>query len=86
MIVSYDRKADAATIYIAPKDTASASMYPCDPNEVGAIINLDFDAKGRLISIEVLNASAKLPAALLSQAEQLHPAPPATPRERALVE
>ncbi|WP_329140963.1 DUF2283 domain-containing protein [Streptomyces sp. NBC_01476] len=39
----------------------SARMYPCDPVDTDAMINLDFDEQGRLIGIEVLGASAKLP-------------------------
>ncbi|MGN8171862.1 DUF2283 domain-containing protein [Hyphomicrobiales bacterium] len=35
--------------------------YCCDPNEVDGQINLDFDSDGRLIGIEVLQASEKLP-------------------------
>jgi len=33
------------------------------------MINLDFDADGRLIGVEVLGASRRLPTALLDQAE-----------------
>jgi len=36
-------------------------MYPCDPVEVGGMINLDFDENGRLVGVEVLAASSKLP-------------------------
>jgi len=39
-------------------------MYACDPVEVGGMINLDFNAEGRLIGIEVLGASARLPSEL----------------------
>jgi uncharacterized protein YuzE len=46
-------------------------MYPCDPVEVGGMINLDFDEQGRLIGIEVLAASSKLPKYLLESAERL---------------
>jgi uncharacterized protein YuzE len=35
------------------------------------MINLDFDDQGRLIGIEVLDASSKLPKQLLSAAERL---------------
>lgn len=46
-------------------------MYACDPVGVGGMINLDFDEQGRLIGIEVLAASSKLPAYLLQSAERL---------------
>ncbi|MGW3094355.1 DUF2283 domain-containing protein [Streptomyces sp. NPDC001102] len=35
------------------------------------MINLDFDEQGRLIGIEVLAASSKLPAYMLQSAERL---------------
>ncbi|WP_149823548.1 DUF2283 domain-containing protein [Streptomyces tailanensis] len=72
--VTYDRTADAAYVYLADpqaRATASAAMYPCDPVQVGGMINLDFDEQGRLIGVEVLGASAKLPTYLLESAERL---------------
>ncbi|MGW7535766.1 DUF2283 domain-containing protein [Amycolatopsis sp. NPDC054798] len=72
--VTYDRAADAAYIYfVAPGDsdaTRSAHMYPCDPVAVGGMINLDFGDDGRLLGVEVLAASSKLPRYLLDSAEQ----------------
>ncbi len=47
----------------------AASTYSCDPAEVDGLTNLDFDASGRLLGVEVLDASRKLAAELLSQAE-----------------
>lgn len=63
MKLSYDRSVDAAYIQIAADIEAGevAKTYPCDPLEVEGEINLDFDAQGRLIGIEVLDASKKLP-------------------------
>ncbi|MBI3694243.1 MAG: DUF2283 domain-containing protein [Acidobacteria bacterium] len=74
MRITYDPSVDAAYIYLSSKIArgAVARTYPCDPSEVKAEINLDFDASGRLIGIEVLEASRKLPADLLKQAEVLH--------------
>jgi uncharacterized protein YuzE len=69
--VTYDEVANAAYIYLQPPGTRSAHMYPCDPVEVGGMINLDFDAAGRLIGLEVLDARAKLPPELLAQAEDI---------------
>jgi uncharacterized protein YuzE len=43
-------------------------MYPCDPREVDGEINLDFDSEGRLLGIEVLDASKMLPDEVLQQA------------------
>lgn len=71
--VTYDQKVNAAYVYLAdPKARPKvARMYPCDPVEVGGMINLDFDENGRLVGIEVLAASLKLPQYLLDIAERL---------------
>ena len=67
MKVTYDSSVDAAYIQLAREIAAGgvAKTHPCDPLEVGGEINLDFDAEGRLIGIEILDASKKLPAELL---------------------
>jgi uncharacterized protein YuzE len=67
MKLSYDRSVDAAYIQIAAEIDAGgvAKTYPCDPRQVGGEINLDFDAEGRLLGIEILDASKKLPPELL---------------------
>jgi uncharacterized protein YuzE len=44
-----------------------ANTYLCDPAEAGGMINLDFDSGGRLVGIEVMDASRLLPPALLSK-------------------
>ncbi|MHB9858954.1 DUF2283 domain-containing protein [Streptomyces sp. YIM S03343] len=71
--VTYDPKADAAYVYFTDPQarTNAAHMYPCDPVEVGGMINLDFDENGCLIGVEVLAASSKLPQYLLDVAERL---------------
>ncbi|MFD7283514.1 DUF2283 domain-containing protein [Streptomyces sp. NPDC059862] len=71
--VTYDKTANAAYVYFTePQVRAqSAHMYPCDPVAVDGMINLDFDEQGRLIGIEVLAASSKLPEYLLESAERL---------------
>jgi uncharacterized protein YuzE len=68
MKVSYDRSVDAAYIQFVEEIGVGgvATTYPCDPLEVRGEINLDFDAEGRLIGIEVLDASKKLPLQLLA--------------------
>jgi uncharacterized protein YuzE len=71
--VTYDKTADAAYLYLTEPQARvrSARMHPCDPVGVDAMINLDFDEQGRLIGIEVLAASSKLPKYLLQSAERL---------------
>jgi uncharacterized protein YuzE len=67
MIVAYDPDADAAYLRLAAEIVAGsvAKTYPCDSREIGGTINLDFDMKGRLIGIEVLDASRLLPPEVL---------------------
>ncbi|WP_328322506.1 DUF2283 domain-containing protein [Streptomyces sp. NBC_00388] len=71
--VTYDKTVDAAYVYLTEPQARvnSARMYPCDPVDVDAMINLDFDEHGRLIGVEVLAASSKLPEYLLQSAERL---------------
>lgn len=69
MRITYDKEADAAYIYLVPiAEGGVAQTYPCDPTKVNGTINLDFDAEGRLLGIEVLGASHKLPKAVLQRA------------------
>jgi uncharacterized protein YuzE len=68
MHIKYDATVDAAYIYLVDFITSGgvAKTYPCDPREVGGEINLDFDSEGRLLGVEVLDASKKLYASLLT--------------------
>lgn len=67
--VTYDPSVDAAYLYLVPIGPGEAKMtYGCDPEEVDGQIHLDFDKEGRLIGIEVLDASHKLPKSLLKAA------------------
>ncbi|AKC10058.1 MULTISPECIES: DUF2283 domain-containing protein [Rhizobium/Agrobacterium group] len=68
MKISYDVSVDAAYIKLKSEEDIApfGSTYCCDPNAVDGQINLDFDAEGRLIGIEILSASKKLPSYLLN--------------------
>ena len=70
MKVTYDSAIDAAYIYFVDSIAAGevAKTYPCDPREVNGQINLDFDSKGRLLGIEVLDASHYLSQSFLQTA------------------
>ena len=69
MKLTYDKGADAAYIYLADIPPGGAKKtYPCDPLKVNGMINLDFDANGVLIGVEVMDASHKLPKNLLEKA------------------
>jgi uncharacterized protein YuzE len=67
MKVTYDRSTDAAYIYMNGDIEAGgvAKTYCCDPLEVNGQINLDFDHENRLVGIEVLGASKRLPLTIL---------------------
>jgi uncharacterized protein YuzE len=69
MKIKYDDSVDAA--YISLIDEASPGTfdftYACDPEIVKNQIHLDFDTSGKLMGIEILNASQVLPANLLKQ-------------------
>jgi uncharacterized protein YuzE len=68
--VQYDPAANAAYLYLVDEiaDCGVAFTYPCDPLEVRGMINLDFNADGQLVGIEVLDAHSKLPPELLGRA------------------
>lgn len=71
MRATYDKSTNAAYIYLDDQipHAGVSKTYPCDPTEVGGMINLDFNNSGYLIDIEVLDASNKLPINLLNKAE-----------------
>ena len=70
MRITYDERVDAAYLYLKNEIPPGgvARTYPCDPVEVRGMINLDFDADGFLLGIEVMDASKTLPPELLSEA------------------
>jgi uncharacterized protein YuzE len=68
MKVTYDDDVDAAYIYLT--DIAAggvATTVPGWPDSEAFMVNLDFDGDGRLIGIEVMEASMKLPPEFLTQ-------------------
>lgn len=71
--VTYDPIANAAYVYLTDPQVSvkSARMYACDPIDVDGMINLDFDASGRLVGIEILAADSKLSKYILDNAERL---------------
>jgi uncharacterized protein YuzE len=74
MKITHDKSIDAAYIYLTDNISAGgiAKTYCCDPLEVNGQINLDFDHEGRLVGIEVLDASKRLPKVVLDES----PTPP----------
>jgi uncharacterized protein YuzE len=68
MQITYDKEADAVYIYLVEIGPGEVKKtYCCDRQQVGGLINLDFDRSNRLIGIEVLNASSKLPERFFEQ-------------------
>jgi len=72
MRMKYDAAADAAYIYVADEIEPGAAVkcVPVDPLAINGMINLDFDVEGRLLGIEVLAASKRLPPEALEAAER----------------
>lgn len=68
--ITYDENADAAYIYFEPDGEGArvAKTYACNPVEVAGVINVDFDAAGRLLGVEVLDARSRLAPDLLAAA------------------
>jgi uncharacterized protein YuzE len=66
--VEYDQEVDAAYIYLAEIEPGRvATTVPGWPGTEAFMINLDFDQEGRLLGIEVMGASSKLPTEFLSR-------------------
>lgn len=71
MMITYDKSADAVYIYLA-HTIAPGSVKrtcPCDVLETGVQVNLDFDDSGRILGIEILDASVRLPKEILTEAK-----------------
>lgn len=67
MRIVYDSFADAAHIYL--RELALGEIVktePCDVDSKEGAVILEFDAKGRLVGIEILGASRLLPAEALA--------------------
>lgn len=71
MRITFDSEADAVYIQFADEmePNGVARTYLCDPGEVGGIVDIDIDSDGRLLGMEILTASAMLPAELLEEAK-----------------
>ena len=74
MRVTYDGQANAAYIYLRPINAGEIrETHVCALETEGPArdVNLDFDSQGRLIGLEVLYASHRLPKAVIDAAEKL---------------
>ena len=67
--ITLDDEADAAYIYLADEPVLGwhvTKTVSVPTDEIGGMVNLDVDADGRIIGIEVLDARSLLPGLLLS--------------------
>ena len=72
MRITFDRGANAAYIYLAgSQDGSAVETYQVEKPHLRGMINLDFDKTGRLIGVEVINATKLLPHSLLETAERI---------------
>jgi len=72
MKITYDKKADAAYIYLAEIPPGGVSFtYSCDPIEIKGMINLDFNGDNQLIGIEIMDASRKLSKKIIESANKI---------------
>lgn len=68
MTVRYEKRFDTAYINLSAnreKDDV-ALTYTCDSEQINALINLEFDLSGRLLGLEILDASRVLPKELVN--------------------
>jgi uncharacterized protein YuzE len=70
MRVTYDGSADAAMIYLVPIGPGEVATAVVGEDEAGSV-NLDFNADGQLVGVEVLAASRSLPREVIEQAERI---------------
>ena len=66
MKITFDKEADAAYIYVTADAESVAKTI-----SLSDTFNLDLDAQGRAIGIEILEASKHVPPAALASAENL---------------
>lgn len=68
MRITYDGEVDAAYIYLREIGAGDvATTVPGWPGTEAFMVNLDFDSDGRLLGIEVMDASTKLPPEFLAR-------------------
>jgi uncharacterized protein YuzE len=69
--VTYSRAADAAFLYLRPVEPGGAVRQEIVGGVAEGNVILDFDADGRLVGIEVLDASRYLPGAVIAAADSI---------------
>lgn len=73
MKITFDKSANAAYVYLNKSNSAQWGIVKntviVDPKETGGMINLDFNDKGQLVGIEIMDADRFLSKDVLDQAE-----------------
>lgn len=69
MQMQYDSEADAAYLYLQHPIAAGSVKKTTELNDD---VSIDFDAKGKLLGIEILHASKRLPKKELANAKLLN--------------
>ena len=69
--ITYDERADAAYIFLTDPGAEIGKTYLCDPKEINGMINLDFGKDGKLVGVEIMDASKKLPKDILDFATRI---------------
>jgi uncharacterized protein YuzE len=74
--VEYSRAEDAAYIYLRTVEPGGAVRQEIVGGAAEGNVILDFDADGRLVGIEVLDASRFLPTNVIAAADSIDGVPP----------
>lgn len=69
MRITFDKNANAVAIQLTDELDYSEFVYLCDPKQIGGMINLDFNKDGKLIEIEIMDATKFVPKEVLDNAE-----------------
>lgn len=67
--ITFDPEVNAAYIYLAGEPTTGwrhGKTVPIPVDEIGGMVNIDIDADGRLIGVEVFDARSLLPDKMLA--------------------
>lgn len=62
MRIEYDEDVDAAYIYFGRAEPQVARTISVDPISIQGMVNLDIDSDGRILGIEIMDASQLVPA------------------------
>jgi uncharacterized protein YuzE len=67
--MSLDETVNAAYVFFVDEVRAGEAVKTVcvDPLDIGGMVNIDLDAEGKILGIEVLGATQLLPASLLGQ-------------------